>query len=190
MYFQVTTPPDREPVSIDLAKTHLRVDSTEEDAYISQLIRTARQHVERITGYVCIHTEFTAYLGELSQSNRIFILKNPVTAVTEVAYESTKDSGFLIVNSSDWKFEKQHPPSVLVRNCIRLSGDADSIRVKFTAGHVGDANDPVPPELIQASLILVSHLYENRQEEITGTQINRLSKGFEYLCDSIRTLTP
>ncbi|WP_096232267.1 head-tail connector protein [Thermoanaerobacterium sp. RBIITD] len=42
--------PELEPVSLEEAKLHLRVDGTEEDALISALISTAREFCESFTG--------------------------------------------------------------------------------------------------------------------------------------------
>lgn len=49
----LSVPPDKEPLSLDDAKQHLRVDSdmVDDDSLISSLITAARQWVEEITGH-------------------------------------------------------------------------------------------------------------------------------------------
>ena len=48
MALVLVTGPETEPVSKEEAKAHLRVDGTDDDAYITALIVTARRHVEAI----------------------------------------------------------------------------------------------------------------------------------------------
>jgi len=43
---KLVTPPAVEPVTLDEAKAHLRLDSNEDDTYVSALIAAARERVE------------------------------------------------------------------------------------------------------------------------------------------------
>lgn len=47
---KVVTPPQAEPVTIDIARVHVRVDVDEEDDLIARLIAVARSHVEKYCG--------------------------------------------------------------------------------------------------------------------------------------------
>ena len=46
---QLITPPVAEPVTLELAKQHLRVDFDDDDGYITGLITAARQYCEKVT---------------------------------------------------------------------------------------------------------------------------------------------
>ena len=50
VYSKVTSQPGVEPVTLTEAKVHLRVDSTDDDAYINTLISVTRQLCESYTG--------------------------------------------------------------------------------------------------------------------------------------------
>ena len=43
---QTITPPEQEPVSLELAKQHLRIDTTEGDETLAFYIASAREYVE------------------------------------------------------------------------------------------------------------------------------------------------
>lgn len=48
MTWSVTTPPADEPVTLDEAKLHLRVDDAASDTLVEALIQAAREHVEAV----------------------------------------------------------------------------------------------------------------------------------------------
>lgn len=48
MPYRVITAPDGEPISVDEAKDHLRLDTAEDDVYVSALITAARQYTEQV----------------------------------------------------------------------------------------------------------------------------------------------
>ena len=52
------TPPAVEPVTLSEAKAHLRVDSTDDDAYIATLITAAREWVEAYLDRTLVHTQW------------------------------------------------------------------------------------------------------------------------------------
>ncbi len=52
-HYILASAPVTEPVSLDQATEHLRVDSEDDTAYIESLIPVAREFVESITGRVC-----------------------------------------------------------------------------------------------------------------------------------------
>ena len=55
--------------------------------------------------------------------------------------------------------------------------------VTFTAGY-----STMPAPVLQAIRLLVSHLYENRQEEVAGTITARLKFGLEALLNPFRII--
>ena len=59
-----TSPPATEPVSLAEAKAHLRVTHNDDDAYITTLIKTARQGIEAQTGLGLISQGWSVFLDD------------------------------------------------------------------------------------------------------------------------------
>jgi uncharacterized phiE125 gp8 family phage protein len=55
MPVRLVTGPAEEPVTLTQAKSHLRLDTSLDDAYVASLIVAARQYIERVCwrGVVC-----------------------------------------------------------------------------------------------------------------------------------------
>jgi len=62
----------------------------------------------------------------------------------------------------------------------------DAIKVQYVIGY-GDGFRDVPSTVRHAILMLVSHHYENRENELIGTISKTIPFGFEALIDSERS---
>ncbi len=68
----------------------------------------------------------------------------------------------------------------------------DSARVRFTAGYgaagasIDEQRAAVPAPIKSAILLLIGHLYENRQDELVGTVVTKLTKNSEWLLHPYR----
>ena len=188
--YNLVTAPESEPVTLAQAKEHLNVDHTDSDDYITRILKAARQYVEKRSGYQCMSASWALYLDEFPSSAVIYIEKKPVTAISKVEYYATDDATeYTELSSSDYHTDIiSGPARVKIEDTPSSVGDKlNAVKVSFTAGH--SSADDVPENLKQAILVLLGHLYENRQEEITGTQINQLGKGFEYLLSTDDIMT-
>ena len=58
--YTLTTPPTTEPVALADARTHLRIDTHEEDAYITDLVKSATNYVERYLDRSLVTQTWTA----------------------------------------------------------------------------------------------------------------------------------
>lgn len=60
------SPPGAEPITLAEARAHLRLDDGAEDGLLEALIRTARGHLEQVTGLALngIEIDFIAGFGE------------------------------------------------------------------------------------------------------------------------------
>jgi len=154
-----------EPITLEEAKLHLKVDSADDNALISSLITTARQFVESWTHRILITTTVEKTYDVPSHS---FSLPSPpLQEVTKI--EVVNDDGEkTLVDSSIYDYDS----SVDIPGRVKLKSgctwpdhrDFASFIVTFKAGY-GDAATDVPEMLRQAILQVLAHYYESRQSE-------------------------
>lgn len=158
--------PTVEPVTLEQAKAHLRVDVTDDDTYIQALITSARQVTEERTSRALITQTWDQIIDDFPRGDTIRLFKPNLQSVTDMFYtdaygqEHTVDPSIYIVDSNSVPgrvflgFSKIWPVAILQ--------PAAAVRIRFIAGYGDTAND-VPQALKNAMLYLISNWYENRE---------------------------
>ena len=169
----IKTEPTTEPLTLVEAKAHLRVTCTEDDVYITTLIKVARKHAERFQrrSYITQTLElrmdrFPAYLIELPRP--------PSISVTSIKYiDSNGDTQTLDASKYTTDFNSYVARVVPAFNEIwpTTRSVIDAVTIEYVAGF-GAASD-VPETIKQAMLLLIGVWYENREPVIDGI-INKI----------------
>lgn len=160
------TPPAVEPVTLAEAMAHLRIDAPgvgphPEEALISALIQAAREHVEAATGRALVTQTLEATWDAWDAA--LTLPRAPVQSVSSVTYVDAAGATQTLAGAS-----YRLAPAGLVWAVTPAYGEEwpaarpvpGAIAVRFVAGYGLAAAVPAP--LRQAMLLLVSHLYENR----------------------------
>jgi len=165
MIAKQTVAPTAEPVTLTEAKTHLRVDVTDDDVLITSLITSARQYVEQIARRALVTQTWRLSMQEFPASGVIILPKPPLQSVTSITYTdingttSTVDSSIYTVDTDSepgrvvLKYGESWPSASLA--------NTNPVQVTFVAGYGGQG--AVPEYWKQAILLLVGHWYENRE---------------------------
>jgi uncharacterized phiE125 gp8 family phage protein len=154
-----------EPITLDEAKLHLRVDSAADNVLITALIATARLLAERYTGRVLITTVMEMVYDDADESFELPY--PPLKELTKI--ETISDAGVITEVSSaiyDVNLSTNTPGRVKLKNGNTWPthrGFASFI-VTFKAGY-GDTAADVPDLIKQAILQTIAHLYENRSAQ-------------------------
>jgi len=163
MRLKLKTAPTVEPVTLDEAKLHLKVDSADDNPLITALIATARELAERET-----KRAFVTQIWELildTAGGEIEVPKPPLQSVESITVID-KEGGETVVDASKYDVDKAQNSYGRVRLRSGSSWPAHrgfaSFIVEFKAGY-GNAAADVPEALKQAILQLIAHLYENRE---------------------------
>ena len=167
-------------------KAHMRVTHTQEDTLIGALRSAAIAWVEEHCNIKLGSYTARGYLPGFYNS---YIPIGPVTAISEVKYQTTEDTDYdtdLTTLAATYWFTDliSQPARIAFRDYPHVYDYAlTPVVVSFTAGYT-----TMPAPVLQAIRLLVAHMYENRQEEVTGTITTRLKFGLEALLNPYRII--
>lgn len=199
--FEIVTPPEDEPVTLDQAKAQCRITSSDEDTSLAGWIQTARELVE-------IRSERAL----MAQTRRMWIDNFPrgyAEAAITVPSWNVLNSGQILylpwkpINSVEVEYCDQAgtwqtvDPSLYVADLASAPArlqpvygqiwpinriQINAVKITFDCGAASAA--AVPAIAKQAILLLVGHWYENR--EAVGKVPDEIALGFESLLNAIR----
>lgn len=180
------------PVSIDEAKSHLRLDpsvGTAEDSLISGLIAAATGDLEEFTRRRFMAQTWEDHRDEFA--DEMVLEVSPVASVSSVSYVDpdgvvqTLDAAVYSVSAP----AGDNPPRAIVRLAYGQSwpdtrAESGSVRIRYVAGYASAAAVPAP--LRSAILLTLGHLYANREDVVVGTIASPLPRGAEALARPFR----
>jgi len=161
---KVTTAPALEPVTLTETKLHLRVDHSTEDDLITRLIAAARRYCEQVSQRAFVNQSLTGGIDYWPYDGVIRLPYPPLSSVTSIKYTDSAGTEHTLANTVygvDTKIgliylrQDQQWPSATLRSY-------DPITIVWVAGY-GAAAAAVPDIYKQAIMLLVGHLYENRE---------------------------
>lgn len=183
MAIEVTSGPAVEPLTTAEAKAHLRVDLDAEDDLIDAAVLAARTYIENFTRLKLITQTIkltqTGFCG-----GTLPLPVAPVQSITSVQYKSTTDGTLTTWDAANYQLVKTVFPN-RIAPAYGLTwptprADFDNVVVTFVAGF-GPASTDVPGDILAACKLLTAHFYENRQNELAGNMISKLSLGADRL---------
>jgi uncharacterized phiE125 gp8 family phage protein len=193
--YQLITPPVVEPVSLDMAKSQLRVDFDDDDLLINMYITAARQYCEQFTNRAFYNQTYVLSLDHFNygdwRSTVPMERRNPLNysalweamalrlpmprlvSVTSITYVDTFGNT-VTLDPSLYVADSTSQPARIVPAPSGTWPSSDyympgSVKVTYVAGSYGDGVtiENCPAAIKTAILLMVGHLYENR--ESTGS---------------------
>jgi hypothetical protein len=210
MALKLITPPASEPVDLWTAKTHLRVDYSDQDAEITALIKTARTICEMYQHKAYINQTWQLTLDRFPDGrppsslyglyshppvayqdfkDHIIIPISPLQTVNSINYYLVDNTQVTMTAGTQYFVDTQTEPGqiclpYMVPWPLVILRPNNGVIINFTAGYgLGGSN--VPPEVISAMLLLISHLYEHR-EATADKVLSELPFGVQSLLDMDR----
>ena len=149
-------------------KTHLRVDHDNEDTLITRLRDAAVVWSEEYTRRQFINATHTLVLDSFPA-----VIHAPVSSlvsVTTISYEAP-DNTTTTMDSDDYDLDISREPGRIVtaysESWPATRSEINAVTVTYVAGYGASADD-TPDAIKAAVLMLIAHLYENR-ESVTMT---------------------
>lgn len=171
----LTAAPAVEPVTVDEAKAHLRVDHSDEDALLASLIATSRLHIEAALDIALITQSWSWKFDAWPHSSALELPLRPIKSVEAVRI-AAQDGTLTELLPDQFVVDGGSLPSRIVATSgawPRPGVPALGIEIAFTAGFGISASD-VPQPIRQAMLMLVAHWYEHREPVEIGAVATRI----------------
>lgn len=159
----VTSAPASEPLTTAEAKTHLRVDTSDDDTYIDTLVASARQWVENYTDLALVTQTITEYFDAFPVTGHFELTKSPVSSITSISY--------LDANGDSQTWDSANYRTDLIQKPARIApiyggsypttyNTQNAITVVYVAGY--GAASAVPAAIKHAIKLLLAEMYEMR----------------------------
>lgn len=181
MAYKIVTAPAVEPVTLTEAKSHLRISGYDNHAELAIFIASAREHTERLLNRALITQTIDLYLDAFPE--KIELPLSPVQSVTSINYTDV-DGATQLLASSGYTVTVAAEPAYIIPSYGNSWPDSravpEAVVVRYVAGY-GAAETDVPDSIRSAILLLVGHLYENRENSLSGTIITDIPFGYSSL---------
>lgn len=172
----ITTPAAAEPVTLEEAKAHLRVDGSDEDALIEGVIAAARAHVEAYCAVPFATQTIEAKCDGFADFSRLPVA--PVQSVGAITYLDTAGA-----------------PQTLSADVYELRADGLEASIVLKYGQTWPAVQPgsritmvavvgyaaAPEDVKQALLLLIGHWYEHREAVNIGNIVTAVPMAVDAL---------
>ena len=185
--YEVVTAAVEDALSLSEIKEFLRLDEsdTSEDDTLAIFRAAALEMAEQYTRRILCTTtideyfdSFPVYSG-VGDKATIFLSKGPVSSVTSVKYID-EDGNEQTVSADDYRVDTISEPARIVstEGWYNAKVTVNAVIIRYT---VGTAASAVPAPIKQAMLLMVSDMYEKREDSV-----KRMPTASEYLMNPFR----
>lgn len=185
MAIRLITPPAAEPITLVEAKEHLRVDHSTDDALIAAMITASRTFCEQWTARAFVTQTWELVIDDFP-SAEIMLPLPPLQSVTSVKYD---DAGGVeqTLGTTEYDVDTVNQPGWVVPSTsgwpTSVWTGINSVRIRYVAGYDPSADSPpdlaanVPGSLKAAMFLYLGQLYDQREDVVVGTIVNKVPTG-------------
>lgn len=169
--YEITAEVDALAVSLDEVKAQLKITGTDEDVFLTSLIKTASLFFESFTKQTLITKTYKTYrtIWDIFQLRRC-----PLQSIVSIKYYDT-DAVLQTLDSSDYYIVKDN---FFGKICFDEDFELPSLRnrpqqieIEFKSGF-GDDDTSIPADIQQGLLEHIAYMYENRGDCINSNCSN------------------
>lgn len=171
----MVTPPVGMAIPLAEVKAHLRVDIADDDALITALTAAAIQHVGQVLAWRTLQP--TSWRATFDSWDGVcvylpFPRVESVTLIT-VVDESVTPPGSVTINVANTTLDKENGRLTFHGAAVGGGGAPGRLRVEYSAGYTA-----LPPWARAAALLMIGHLYENRETVVVGAGVSAIDVPF------------
>lgn len=162
----VVEKPEREPVTLELAKEQCRVNHDHEDYTIQTYIRAAREACENFTGRALITQTRAVHYNCEPYGVSLELRGAPVQSVNHIKFHQ-EDGTITEMDDTLYSLTGETTRAMVTLNTNTTWGNnnslkyKDGVEVEYVCGY-GDYEDDIPAILLIGMLEYVDHLYTTR----------------------------
>ena len=187
----LVTAPIVEPVTLSEAKTHMRITHTDEDDLIKSYIEAARVYTEQYLSRSLISQtwDFNYNLFPAS-GDAIEIPLPPLKSITSVKYYDG-DEVQQTWSDTEYTVDTDNIPPLIYENMGESYPSTrvfrKSVTIRAVTGYADsgaspvDLADNVPSSIKTSVMMLVAHLYENREIAMLGLTANETPMSYQTI---------
>tara|TARA_R100000654_G_scaffold1678_2_gene6107 strand:+ start:3995 stop:4567 length:573 start_codon:yes stop_codon:yes gene_type:complete len=166
-------------------KAFLRVTHSTEDALIESIRVAALAYVEQFCNIRI--GDRTAIFHFSDFPDAVELPVGPINSITYVDYATGADTTARMSSSDYYVTDSRLPMIIKFKNIPSVF--ADSYKKLQITVSLGYTEATVPEGIKHAIKLLVSHMYDQRAPEVTGTITNKLKIGLESLLNPYRIIS-
>jgi uncharacterized phiE125 gp8 family phage protein len=197
--YSTLTTPAAEPLTMSQAAAHLRVDSTDDTAYIGDLVAVAREYFDSMTGrssaviqYLLVASRWQDLFDQTPSDTvtsiprdayAIPLYRTPLLTVDSIKYYAPDATTLTTMPTTDYRVVTTSQPGMiqLVNDAPEIDDRLDAIQITFTAGT--DCPSAMSKHAIR---MLVAHFYENRTPINIGNIVSEIPFTLKAIIDNQR----
>lgn len=167
-----TVAPAETLLSVADAKTHLRVEGSDEDGYVTGLVAAAEAYLDGFSGVLgraLVTQTWRRSFDQWPDGDVLRLPLGPLQSVSSITYYDTAGS------SQTWASSNYHAVSDAIGPCIVLDDAAswpnlddrpDAVTVTWVCGY--GAASAIPAPIVHAAKLMIGHWHANRETVNVG----------------------
>lgn len=169
-------------ISLETSKAHLRVDHDDDDDIIEIFRDTAILTAMHQTGRMVGNGSYQFFISGFPENGMLQNIVNPATSIVIAYHDGTE---WQTLDPAYYDFDSASTPSMIkFIDTVDVNEDMQMpIRITVTGGYTA-VN--CPKNLINGALLYLGHLYETRQDVVTGTTASQIPKTSDFLFGTLR----
>jgi uncharacterized phiE125 gp8 family phage protein len=185
MTYALIDGPEVEVLSLAEVKAHLRLVDESEDLYLTGLIATAREHLERDLGICLIDQTWRLYLDEWPKGGVVKITRFPIQSIERLVIYDAEGAAIEVTQGGHVLRRHKSPSEMLLDGAAKTLFTGNGAELDFRAGF-GEAPTDVPDGLKRAMLLHIAHMFAFRGVATVEEQPLSIPPSYERLIAPFR----